>query len=203
MNKYDAKAYDKATAKSDALADKRARLDNKLSAEDLSEGKRKRLEKARNKMDARVSRANNNADNISKYGRFGAMRKQIGTAASTAKQTASKGLGTAKATAKSGMSRAQSLANTASTNAKKAGRFVNEGGVGRIVGAGAGHVANGASATANFCKTITSEIKKGARAVGNTVSNGAKQAASYTARTVREAPVAVKKAGMSSIKCRT
>lgn len=199
MNKYDAKAYDKATAKSDALADKRARLDNKLSAEDLSEGKRKRLEKARNKMDARVSRANNNADNISKYGRFGAMRKQIGTAASTAKQTASKGLGTAKATAKSGMSRAQSLANTASANAKKAGRFVKEGGVGRVVGAGVGHVANGASATANFVRQSPQNIKKGARAVGTKVSDGAKQAASYTARAVREAPVAVKKAGMSAL----
>lgn len=199
MNKYDAKAYDKATAKSDALADKRARLDNKLSAEDLSEGKRKRLEKARNKMDARVSRANNNADNISKYGRFGAMRKQIGTAASTAKQTASKGLGTAKATAKSGMSRAQSLANTASANAKKAGRFVKEGGVGRVVGAGAGHIANGASATANFVRQSPQNIKKGARAVGTKVSDGAKQAASYTAQTVREAPVAVKKAGMSAL----
>ena len=200
MNKYDAKAYDKATAKSDKFADKKARLDNRLSAENLSEGKRKRLEKARNKMDARISRANNNADNISKYGRFGAMRKQIGTAASTAKQTASKGLGTAKATAKSGMSRAQSLANTASANAKKAGRFVKSGGVGRAVGAGAGHVANGASATANFVRQSPQNIKKGARAVGTTVSNGAKQAASYTARTVREAPVAVKKASMSVLR---
>ena len=200
MNKYNAKAYDKATAKSDKFADKKARLDNRLRAENLSEGKRKRLEKARNKMDARISRANNNADNISKYGRFGAMHKRIGTAASTAKKTASKGLGKAKATAKSGMSRAQSLANTASTNAKKAGRFVKSGGVGRAVGAGAGRVANGASATANFVRQSPQNIKKGARAVGTTVSNGAKQAASYTARTVREAPVAVKKASMSALR---
>ena len=114
-------------------------------------------------------------------------------------QLASKGLGTAKATAKSGMSRAQSLANTASANAKKAGRFVKEGGVGRVVGAGAGHVANGASATANFVRQSPQNIKKGARAVGTKVSDGAKQAASYTARAVREAPVAVKKAGMSAL----
>ena len=206
MNKYDKKAFEGANARVDKEQAKLDKINNKLQYKDengnmvdnemLSKGKAKRLKASKAWHEKRLAKKQQRADDIRKYGKFGAMRKRVGSAYKSAKQFTSRASGVAK----SGVSRAQSLANAASSNAKKTGKFIKNGGVGRVIGSGTGHIVNGASATATFVRQTPQRVKKGAIVAGTAVSTGARQAVGYTVRAAQGAPVVVKKAGLSTLR---
>jgi hypothetical protein len=121
MNKYDKKAYDAANARQDKIAGKtlQKRHSADIAANNGNTKKAERLNKAADRLQQRANNSQQKASDIAKYGRFGALKKDIGRKSYAAGSMAKQGVDKAK----SGTSR---VANLASVNANKVAKAVKD-----------------------------------------------------------------------------
>jgi hypothetical protein len=121
MNKYDKKAYDAANARQDKIAGKtlQKRHSADIAANNGNTKKAERLNKAADRLQQRANNSQQKASDIAKYGRFGALKKDIGRKSYAAGSMAKQGVDKAKY----GTSR---VANLASVNANKVAKAVKD-----------------------------------------------------------------------------
>lgn len=182
MNRWDKKAYAGANAREDKARDKYNKLAHKAELEanrhgnGKTPGKASKLTNARlNRAKARLESKQQYSDDVAKYGRITAKKKQIGRIGNTVKDKAQSAGTYVKDKAKSGVSRLGYLKQTASGKAKSAGtktidqQTYNAGAnVARVGNARRNAVAGGKKGTSNSSATM----KRGASSTVSGVRSG-------------------------------